>query len=93
MKKRIKKTIALLTLTATLLSTSMTTLAASCLNVRDYGEHRYTQRTYYVVKGRRYVTHTDKVIYLEEIREIWGVCVCGEHEKLNTIYIPCNIPN
>ena len=93
MKKRIKKTIALLTLTVAVLGQSMTAMAASCLNMRDYKEHRYTERYYYVDKGRKYVTHNANVIYLEQEIEVWGACVCGERKKVNTIYIPCQIPN
>ena len=58
MKKRIKKTIALLTLTVAILGTSMTSFAASCLNVRDYGRHRHNHRVEYVQKNYELVGMT-----------------------------------
>ena len=88
MKKRIKKTIALLTLTVAVLGTSVTSFAASCLDVRDYQKHRYAQRTYYVETGDRTLLYiANGVMHYSVKREVWGVCVCGEHRIQGYDYV------
>lgn len=87
MKKRIKKTIALFGITVMILSSSMTALAASCLDVRDYGYHRYQEKRYEVLNRRevRYVSISEgKIHYVDEIK-VHQVCVCGA-QKCDTIY-------
>lgn len=91
MKKRIKKTIALLILMVSVLGTSITALAASCLDVRDYGYHRYAQRTYYI-DSNEVMGMNNGVVHYVVTREIWGECVCGERALLDTIQFDEYVP-
>ena len=85
MKKRIKKTLALLTLTVAVLGTSMTSYAASCQNVRAYGHHRYTERPYAVVREKEVLYATTKEVHYREHVCYYAVCsdsLCGAHGKV-----------
>ncbi len=77
MKKRIKKTIALLTLTVAVLGTSMTAMAASCLSVRDYKHHKFDHRFVSEVQHKVVFTGVDGKRYLETTTFTTGYCVCG----------------
>ena len=83
MKKRIKKTFALFGITVMILSSSMTALAASCLDVRDYGRHRYNNR--FVCRKelnavqQRYLG--DGKFLVRVYYEDYGFCVCGQYGK------------
>ena len=86
MKKRIKKTIALLTLTVAVLGSSMTTMAASCLNVRDYGRHRHNHRVLSVSESNVVMGITDGKIHVVVTKSTTGYCVCGERGTDVEIY-------
>lgn len=85
MKKRMKKTIALLGLTLAVMSSSIPALAASCLSVRDYGHHKYDHRDLGWRVTSRVVNGTENgkwVVYVTSAH--YGKCVCGSEAITET---------
>ena len=96
MKKRIKKTLALLTLTVAVFGTSMTSYAASCQNVRDYGHHRYTERPYTVVRAREVLYGTTKEVHYRVHEYYYAVCsdsLCGAHGETGNAWVDRYVKN
>ena len=90
MKKRIKRTIALLTLTVAVLGTSMTSFAASCQNVRAYGHHRYTERPYTVNQVWELMGTDNGVAKFHVLQYYYAVCsdsLCGAHGKTGEAWV------
>ncbi len=90
MKKRIKKIIALLTLTVAVMGTSTTAMAASCQNVRYYGNHRYTERAYAVDKEWVLMYVDNGVGHFRVLQYYYGVCsdsMCGAHGKTGEAWV------
>ena len=76
-KKRIKKTIALLTLTVAVFGTSMTALASSCLNVRDYGCHNSDRGSYTVKRNEVLGPDGHGNIKILVTETTYNICYCG----------------
>ena len=83
---KIKKSIVVLGVTLTVLSSSMSVFAASCLNVRDYGCHRYNHRDLGWREEERVATggadangRRATAIIIKESK--YGQCVCGAEGK------------
>lgn len=90
MKKRIKKSLALLALTAAVFGTSMTSFASSCQNVRDYGNHRYTERPYYIDREKHVLYGTIEEVHYIVHRYYYAVCsdsLCGAHGQTGEAWV------
>lgn len=91
MKKRIKKRIVVMVVALTLLSSSLTAFAASCLDVRDYGHHRYNNR----ILGWRVANQEvlgaandgSHRIVVRVTEKEYGICVCGERGDTGAEYV------
>lgn len=84
MKNKIKKSIVVLGVTLTVLSSSMSVFAASCLNVRDYGCHNYSHQyvrteVTQVLEGYSRGKYHFTVTVTER-----GKCVCGEEGTIDS---------